>query len=341
MIRVGCLGGGQLGMMLAEAGKNIGIELVLYDENPDACGGKVTELFVGKFNDNIELSNFANNADVFTYEFENVPTFAVETVSKNRPVYPSLQALETSQDRAIEKNLFRELNIPVPDFYLIDSEEELNAAIEKTGTPAVLKTRRMGYDGKGQVIIQLNDNPIEKLNELGGKNLILESFVTFEREVSQISVRDSKQNIIHYPLVENVHEKGILQTSIAPAPKSEEIAKQSQKYAQQILEKLNYVGVLTIELFEKEGQLIANEMAPRVHNSGHWTIEGAKTSQFENHLRAIMGMQLGPTDAIGNCKMTNFIGTVPDPLPYGFVHLYGKEPRPGRKLGHVTRVSPV
>lgn len=341
MMRVGCLGGGQLGMMLAEAGKTIRVESILYDETPEACGGEVTQLVVGKFTDEFALTQFSKQADIFTYEFENVPTIAVETISKTKPVFPGISALQISQDRLSEKFLFKELEIPTAEFFQIDSEIELKSAIESTGIPAVLKTRRMGYDGKGQVIIQIDDNPTEKLNELGGKNLILESFVPFEREVSQISVRNNKGNILHYPLVENVHEKGILRTSIAPAPNSEQISIQSQKFAKNVLEKLNYVGVLTIEFFEKDGQLIANEMAPRVHNSGHWTIEGAKTSQFENHLRAITGMPLGPTDAIGNCEMINFIGEIPDPIPDGFVHLYGKEPRPGRKLGHVTRVSPV
>ncbi len=341
MIRVGCLGGGQLGMMLAEAGKSIRVDLILFDETPDACGGEVTQLVVGKFTDEIALTQFSKQADIFTYEFENVPAVAVETLLKSKSVYPGLKALKISQDRIEEKRLFNELEIKTPEYFAIESLDDLFEGLTVTGLPAVLKTRRMGYDGKGQVIIQEDEDPVQKFEELGGRNLILESFIAFEREVSQISVRDFDKNIFHYSLVENYHEKGILRKSVAPAPHSEELSKQAQKYAEKILNSLEYVGVFTIEFFEKEGQLIANEMAPRVHNSGHWTIEGAKTSQFENHLRAITGMPLGPTDALGNCEMINLVSEIPDPLPEGFVHLYGKDPRPGRKLGHVTRVSPV
>jgi 5-(carboxyamino)imidazole ribonucleotide synthase len=257
-------------------------------------------------------------------------------------VYPPPAALEAAQDRLVEKRFFRGLGVPTPPFEPVESLDRLLRAVEKVGLPAVLKTRRLGYDGKGQRVLRRADDLLPAWEALGGVPLILEGFVPYERELSVIAARSRRGEIRVYPLAENHHGEGILRISIAPAPGLEPtLARRAEEYAAAALERLDYVGVLAIELFQAGGRLLVNEMAPRVHNSGHWTIEGAATSQFENHLRAVSGFPLGETNVLGHAAMVNLIGTLPaiDSLlavPGARVHLYGKAPAPGRKLGHIN-----
>jgi 5-(carboxyamino)imidazole ribonucleotide synthase len=317
---VGCLGGGQLGRMLALAGIPLGLRFRFLDPSAEACAGEVGELLVGTYEDEALLDRLAAGADAVTYEFENVPVAA----ARRARAVPGLRALEEGQDRLREKELFRRLGIPTARF----------GTLEDTGVPAIVKSRRLGYDGKGQRVVRAAE-------PLAGDELA-EELVSFSRELSLIAVRGRDRAVAFYPLAENVHRDGILQVSRAPAlDAAEEVA---QGYARLLLEELDYVGVLALELFEVDGALLANEFAPRVHNSGHWTIDGAVTSQFENHVRAILGWPLGSTAAVGSCAMVNLVGSTPAverllDLPGAHVHLYGKEPRPGRKVGHVTFVD--
>jgi 5-(carboxyamino)imidazole ribonucleotide synthase len=280
-----------------------------------------------------------------TYEFENVPVAVAERLSARTPVFPPPRALDVAQDRLKEKSLFRNLAIGTAPFATVDSREELETAVAAIGLPAVLKTRTQGYDGKGQRVLRRQDDLASAFAGLGGRPLLLEGFVPFDRELSILAARSPTGETAYWPLIENVHRDGILRLSTAPAPDvPQELADQAVAIAENVLEALDYVGVLAIELFQYEGRLLANEMAPRVHNSGRWTIEGAKTSQFENHLRAILGLPLGPTAVSGVSAMANLIGQVPDEaailgIPGAHLHLYGKAARPGRKLGHVTLVE--
>ncbi len=345
-MRVGVLGAGQLGRMMALAGYPLGNTFHFYDTFDDMPAGQVAPLVVGKFSDFKKLAQIAKASDVITYEFENVPVEAVRFIEKSKKVFPSSRILEVAQDRLIEKNCFSTLQIPTPEFYPVCNLGDLQTALKKLGGKAVLKTRRMGYDGKGQVV--LTDGKISNdARQLLKRNpdLILEAFVSFDRELSQVAVRSKKGEIVFYPLVENHHEKGILNYTLAPAPKlSAALTKQARAHVTQLLKRFDYVGAFTVEFFEKKGKLIANEMAPRVHNSGHWTIEGTVTSQFENHVRAITGLPLGSTDMRGYAGMINLIGKLPTVaklcrVPQVHVHTYGKKPRAGRKLGHVTFVA--
>ncbi|MDX6440250.1 MAG: 5-(carboxyamino)imidazole ribonucleotide synthase [Gaiellaceae bacterium] len=316
---VGVIGGGQLGRMLALAGIPLGLSFRFLDPAADAPVRDVGKLLVGEYDDPELLDQLAEGAKVVTYEFENVP---VESARRTRAI-PSARALEVAQDRLAEKQLFRRLGIPT---VRIDDEVQT--------FPAILKTRRFGYDGRGQHLVEARPDP--------DPALILEERVVFDRELSLIAVRGLLGETRFYPLVENVHRDGILRTSRAPAADAPQ--REAEKYADKILDELEYVGVLALELFDVGGQLLANEIAPRVHNTGHWTIEGSETSQFENHLRAILGLPLGSTES-RRALLANLIGTVPKPLdvleiPHAHLHLYGKEPQPGRKLGHVTLVNP-
>ncbi len=341
-IQVGVLGGGQLGRMLALAGYPLGIRLRHLGGPHDTPAGEVAELMVGEYADQAALARFAQGLSVITYEWENVPVESARLLSQYAPVYPPPQALEVSQDRLKEKSFFKELDIGTPEFSAIDSETDLRRELVRIGLPAVLKTRRLGYDGKGQVVLRTAEDASGALSQLGGRDLILEAFVPFERELSIIAVRSVSGETRCYPLIENQHSLGILRLSLAPAPRcTAELQKTAESYALRALDRLQYVGVLAIELFERDGELLANEMAPRVHNSGHWTIEGAETSQFENHLRAILDLPLGVTRPIGWSAMLNLIGEIPERRAVlerdgSHLHLYGKAPRPGRKLGHVT-----
>jgi 5-(carboxyamino)imidazole ribonucleotide synthase len=277
-----------------------------------------------------------------TYEFESIPRSAVRFVAEHVPVFPSPLALETAQDRASEKACFERLKIPTAPFAAVSSMREVREALEHTGIPAVLKSRRLGYDGKGQAVMRSRDEIGSAWVTTGGVPAIVESFVKFARELSIIAVRSRTGELAFYPLVENHHSEGILRFSLAPAPNvSPALQSMAEEYATRVMNELEYAGVLAIEFFETADGLVANEMAPRVHNTGHWTIEGADTSQFENHLRAILGLPLGSTDMAGAAGMVNVIGTEPDvarlrELSDVHVHMYGKAAKPRRKLGHIT-----
>ena len=317
---VGVIGGGQLGRMLALAGIPLGLSFRFLDPAADAPAGEVGELLVGAYDDPALLDRLADGAEAVTYEFENVPVDAARRVG----AIPGAAALEASQDRLVEKQLFRRLGIPT---VRIDDEVE--------AFPALLKTRRLGYDGKGQRLVETRPGTVP--------GHVLEERVSFDRELSLLAVRGRDGETRFWPLVENVHRDGILRTSRAPANDAPQA--EAEAYATRLLAELGYVGVLTLELFEVGGTLLANEFAPRVHNSGHWTIEGAATSQFENHLRAILGFPLGSNESRPSL-MVNLIGALPPQrdvlaIPGAHLHVYGKEPRPGRKVGHVTLVEPT
>jgi 5-(carboxyamino)imidazole ribonucleotide synthase len=317
---VGCIGGGQLGRMLALAGAPLGVRMRFLDPAEDACAGDVGELVVGPYDDPNSLDRLAAGADVVTYEFENVPVDA----ARRAAAVPGPRALELGQDRLVEKELFRRLGIDTASF----------GTLADTGLPALVKSRRLGYDGKGQRVV-------ESYAPLGDDELA-EAIVPFDRELSIVAVRGRDGDTRFYPLAENEHRGGILAVSRAPAhdaPQSE-----AEEIATRLLEQLDYVGVLAVELFDVGGKLLANEFAPRVHNTGHWTIDGADTSQFENHLRAILGLPLGSTAARAENVMVNLVGSLPPldrllAIPGAHLHLYGKEPRAGRKLGHLTLVD--
>jgi 5-(carboxyamino)imidazole ribonucleotide synthase len=341
-VTIGILGGGQLGYMLALAGYPLDFHFRFLDPSPQAPVGRIASRVTAEYTDFEALEKFAHGLALVTYEFENVPVEAARFLQKLVPVYPSTQALETAQDRRSEKLLFQKLGIPTTEFAVVNSAGELDQAVTKIGLPAVLKTCRLGYDGKGQWVLR-SAGDIERVkSEIPSAPLILEKFVNFFRELSILAVRARDGATSFYPLVENHHRSGILRLSLAPAPHlAETLQREAEDAARRILESLGYVGVLAIEMFECDGRLLANEMAPRVHNSGHWTIEGAVTSQFENHLRAVSGLPLGVTHTLGFSAMLNLIGELPDAnelliVPDAHLHLYGKAPRPGRKVGHVT-----
>ena len=339
---IGILGGGQLGYMLALAGYPLGLHFRFLDPSPEAPVGRIANRVTADFNDEQALAKFSHGLEVVTYEFENVPVAAAKFLAERVPVYPSADALEEAQERLREKRLFRRLEIPTTEFAEIAKREGLDAAVNQVGLPAMLKTCRMGYDGKGQWLLRTDDDVEKARAEMPDVPLILEKFVPFSRELSILGVRGRGGEIAFYPLIENHHRGGILRLSLAPAPNlTPNLQQDAENAARKLLKALGYVGVLCIEFFEVGGRLLANEMAPRVHNSGHWTIEGAVTSQFENHLRAILGMPLGSTAAVGVSAMINLIGEVPNSaevlgVSNAHLHLYGKEPRAGRKLGHVT-----
>jgi 5-(carboxyamino)imidazole ribonucleotide synthase len=354
--------------MLALAGYPLGLRFRFFDPAPDSPAGQLAEHVVAEYDDWDALRRFAQGVDAITYEFENVPVETARFLTQFAPVYPPPQALEAAQDRLNEKTLFRRLGIPTPPFAPVDSRGQLDAAVRDLGLPAVLKTRRLGYDGKGQHVLRAPESVDAAWQALGGASLILEGFVPFEREVSVLAVRSRTGESAFYPLVENHHRDGILRLSLAPSTRAPLPAGEGRglenteahslspweragvranlhatacDYASRVTQHLDYVGVLAIEFFQHDGRLLANEMAPRVHNSGHWTIEGAETSQFENHLRAVLGWPLGSTASRGCSAMLNLIGALPEAqavlaLPNAHLHLYGKAPRPGRKLGHIT-----
>jgi 5-(carboxyamino)imidazole ribonucleotide synthase len=342
MTTVGVLGGGQLGRMLALAGYPLGLRFRFLDPNPESPAGQLAERVGEHFDSPAAAACFAPGLSVATYEFENVPVELAWALAQRVPVYPPPAALEASQDRLTEKLLFQRLGLPTAPFSAVGSSAELDRSLREIGLPAVLKSRRFGYDGKGQVVIRGPGDAARAWDVLGGVPLLLEGFVAFEREVSQLAVRGRDGGLAFYPLVENHHEHGILSLTLAPAPGvTADLQERAADLTRRVLEALDYVGVLAIEFFQQGERLIANEMAPRVHNSGHWTIEGAQTSQFENHLHAVLGWPLGAAAALGPCAMVNLIGTPPEApavlaVPGAHLHLYGKSPRPGRKVGHVT-----
>lgn len=339
-MKLGILGGGQLARMLALAGHPLGVSCVVLDPGADACSNVVADQIVAQYADPDALDQFAGEADVATYEFENPPSESVARVGQKIPVYPSADALAVARDRLKEKSLFRELGIGTPDFAAIDSLSDLEAAVACIGLPAVLKTRTLGYDGKGQFVLDADSDLPAIWEETGGVPCILEGFVSFTREVSVIAVRSRNGAIAFYPVTENTHQGGILRVSIPHG--NDSVQKQAEEYIKRLLENLDYVGVLALELFDTHAGLLANEMAPRVHNSGHWTIDGAFTSQFENHVRAVVDLPLGDCSLCHPAvAMVNFIGDMPaadDVLAIKGAHLhaYGKTGRTGRKVGHAT-----
>ena len=344
---VAVLGGGQLGRMLALAGIPLGIVFRFLDPSPDATAGALGLLVVGALGDETAITDVSEGTEVVTYEWEGVPAEGARFVAATgRPVLPPPVALDVTQDRLREKELCRRLGIGIPEFAVVDDRADLERAVKEIGLPAVLKTRRGGYDGKGQTALREPHDVERAWSELGGVPLVLESLVPFDRELSVLSVRGRDGATACWPLVENHHDAGILRRSYAPAPAlTGQLQATAERLVGKILDELEYVGVLAVELFDVHGDLLVNELAPRVHNSGHWSIEGAVTSQFENHLRAILGWPLGSTAAIGVNAMVNCIGAMPDAaavltIPGAHLHDYAKAPRPGRKVGHVTITAP-
>ncbi|MFC3816496.1 5-(carboxyamino)imidazole ribonucleotide synthase [Lysobacter sp. GCM10012299] len=345
MTTVGILGGGQLARMLALSGAPLGLRFLVMDNVADACAGQFAPMVVGDYRDETTLAEFASRVDVATFDFENVPSESAQWLSERVQVFPNPRALATAQDRLAEKTLFQQLGIPVPPFAAIDTREQLDAAIATIGTPCILKTRRLGYDGKGQFRIKSPADADAAWDALGAQaskvGLILEGFIHFERELSVVAVRGRDGEFRAWPLTENWHVDGVLSASLAPARVDSALAELAYEHARKLGEALDYVGVFALELFCRDGELLANELAPRVHNSGHWTIEGSETSQFQNHLRAVLGLPLGDTRMVGLACMLNWIGEMPSATPVlaepgGHWHDYGKSSRAGRKVGHAT-----
>ncbi|UCC24186.1 MAG: 5-(carboxyamino)imidazole ribonucleotide synthase [Gemmatimonadales bacterium] len=342
---VGVVGGGQLGRMTALAGVPMGLRFRFLEPKSPSPVDWVGEVIRGRYDDPAALERFGHGLAVATYEFENVPVEAAQFLERETTVHPAPAALEMAQDRLREKDGFTRLGIPTNPYRAVETRQELEAALEELGRPAMLKTRRMGYDGKGQARIVESGDLEPAWQKLGGRPLLLESFVDFTRELSLVAVRGLEGEFAAYPLVENVHTQGILHRTTAPAPDLDPILQdQAEGYVRRLMDELGYVGTMAVEFFQVEGGLLANEMAPRVHNSGHWTQDGAVTSQFENHLRAILGLPLGSTEPLKWTVMLNLLGELP-PVeavlhePLAHVHLYGKSPRPGRKIGHVNVVA--
>ncbi|MDR7067693.1 5-(carboxyamino)imidazole ribonucleotide synthase [Pseudoxanthomonas japonensis] len=345
MTTVGILGGGQLARMLALSGAPLGLRFLVMDTAADACAGQFAPLLVGDYRDEAALAEFASKVDVATFDFENVPAESAEWLAARVPVFPNPRALAVAQDRLVEKTLFQELGIPVGAFADVGSLDVLRAEVERLGGACILKTRRLGYDGKGQFRIKSPADVDAAWDALGAQaatvGLIVEAFIPFERELSVVAVRGRDGEFRTWPLTENWHVDGVLSASLAPARVETALAEAACAHARRLADALDYVGVFALELFCRDGKLLANEMAPRVHNSGHWTIEGAETSQFQNHLRAVLGLPLGDTCVRGHACMLNWIGEMPDARAVlqeagGHWHDYGKESRAGRKVGHAT-----
>jgi len=350
---IGILGGGQLGRMLAMAAARLGLRCQVFSPDPDSPAFDVVlNATCAEYADVEALELFANDVDVITYEFENVPAAAAMILGARRPVLPERTILETTQDRLAEKDFVKRLGIGTADYADVSSAADLRAAIARIGLPAVLKTRRFGYDGKGQAIIRQGDDPDRIWEDLGTRSAILEAFIPFEREISVIAARSADGHVECFDVTENEHRDHILKISRAPAAIPEALAARARGIAETVANALNYVGVLAVEMFVVQGEggptVLVNEIAPRVHNSGHWTLDGASISQFEQHIRAIAGWPLGKPVRHGPVTMTNLIGDDINgyeqwlTVPGATVHLYGKgAPRPGRKMGHVTQVGTI
>ena len=342
--RIGILGGGQLARMLALSGYPLGFEFVFFDPTPDACAGQVGELMTGDYHNELALEEFCKKVDIVTLDFENVPVETLRFVQKKKPVFPSPEVLEIAQDRLLEKQFCHSIGVPTTEFETINSRSELMFAAKKFNYDAILKTRRMGYDGKGQFRIAKVDDVSQIPEDIFNQDLILEKRIAFNREVSVIVARSGLGELKTWPLCENKHKEGILTTTIVPA-KPQQLDELTTEYAKQMAVALNYTGVMVVEFFQTDDHVYVNEMAPRVHNSGHWSIEGADTSQFENHLRAGLNLPLGSTAMDGMAAMLNWIGAFPEHIlsindRKLYWHVYGKEPRPGRKIGHSTLLAP-
>lgn len=372
-IKIGLLGAGQLGRMLALAGYPLGLEFYFYDPSPEACARHLGHFVQGEWEDKEALSAFCDEVDILSYETENIPLHLVQFLKTRdaNKLFPQLLSLETAQDRYLEKTFFKSLQIKTPDFFPADAWSDVKEIVAHLGLPLILKTRRSGYDGKGQFWIE-TEQDLERLSreweqrfpEPSKADVVLEKKCQFIREWSLIATRSHQGQIAFYDLCLNEHESGILNrtqnvnlamwdmpdlikkqpvfSALKPAA-FQLLQEQAKTMLRSILEKMAYVGVLTLEFFEVDGELWANEMAPRVHNSGHWTLEGAVTSQFENHLRAILGWPLGDPASVGLAEMFNWIGQCPPITPYlrdphAHIHVYGKTPKSKRKVGHVTKV---
>jgi 5-(carboxyamino)imidazole ribonucleotide synthase len=339
---IGVVGGGQLGRMLALAGFPLGEDFLFLDASAETPAGRIAPILCGEFTDRRLLRRLARRSDVITFDWENISVPSLRALGRSVRIAPPLAALAVSQDRRAEKRLFEQLGIPTTRWQAVSSPAQLQRALRSIGLPGVLKTRRMGYDGKGQSVLRSAADAEGAFERLGGVPAIYEELVAFDCEVSIIGVRSRSGEVRIYPLNGNLHRDGILRVTCAPfgAPA---LQRRAAAYLRRMLEHFRYEGVLNIEFFVRGGRLVANETAPRVHNSGHWTIEGAATSQFENHLRAILGLPLGSTAARGHCAMINLVGTMPsrEALLRDGAHLhdYAKTPRPGRKLGHATLVE--
>lgn len=341
MATIGILGGGQLARMLAFAGGPLGHRFLVVDSAADACAAQVAPTIQADWRDFAALESFAAKVDVATFDFENVPAETAQWLTSHTRVFPNPAALAVAQDRLAEKCLFAEIGLSTPAFAAVDDLAGLRAAVATVGLPSVLKTRRLGYDGKGQFVLREPADVERAWSALGGVPLILEAFIAFDLEVSVVAVRSRDGEFRAYPLARNWHRDGILSASLAPYSIGSALEAQAFEHARTLAERLDFVGVLALELFVKGEQLLGNEMAPRVHNSGHWTIEGTPCSQFENHVRAVLGLPLGETSALGPSVMLNWIGSLPNagPVlrePRAHWHDYGKSPRAGRKVGHAT-----
>jgi 5-(carboxyamino)imidazole ribonucleotide synthase len=340
---VGIVGGGQLGRMLALAGYPLGLDFLFLDPAEEPPAAALAPHLHASFSDSRLLRALARRSEVITFDWENVSVNALRALQKEVRICPPLAALAASQDRVSEKRLFERLQIPTTRWRAVGSRRQLERAVRDIGLPGVLKTRTLGYDGKGQAVLESNADIDGAWEKLGAAALLYEEHIAFTHEVSIIGARSASGEVAVYPLSGNVHAQGILRLTRAPyGPSSWQHV--AQRYLLRVLEHFRYTGILTIEFFVQRGRLVANEMAPRVHNSGHWTIEGALTSQFENHLRAILNLPLGSTRALGYAAMINLIGRMPprkELLAFQGLHLhdYAKAPRPGRKLGHCTFVA--
>ncbi len=338
-MKTGILGGGQLARMIALAGFPLAQKFIILDPSQEAGAVPLGQHLQGAYDDETLLEQLAQQADVVTYEFENVPAKAASYLAEHTNIYPPAKALEVSQDRLTEKNFFNSLGITTAPYAEINNLSDLQQAMPNIGYPAILKSRRFGYDGKGQFRIQSEQQLAEAWAAMQDAPSIVEGFIPFQREISIIAARSISGETAFYPLSENQHEGGILR--VARCCHDDPLQTIAEKYVDNLLSALDYVGIIALELFDVHGQLIANEFAPRVHNSGHWTIEGSETSQFENHLRAILDMPLGSTQACGYSAMVNFIGDVAASenilaIPNCHLHLYDKAPREGRKVAHAT-----
>lgn len=344
-MKIGVLGGGQLGWMMILAGSRLGLTFRIFDPSPDAPAGRLGDHVTGAYADDDAVERFVTGLDGATYEFENVPVETARLVATRvQRFHPRPQVLEVAQDRLLQKQLFQRLGLPLPRFAAVDDATQLDAALTEVGAPAVLKSRRWGYDGKGQHVLKTPDDLNRVRSSMGQTPSVLEAFVPFDRELSVIAARSTTGETAFYPASENIHSEGILRVTRAPAVVDAAQQVTIRSIIGRLLDELNYVGVIALEFFEKNGALLINELATRVHNTGHWTIEGAATSQFENHLRAILGWPLGSTAAIGHSGMINLIGVEPDrnqllSIDGAHVYLYGKPAAPGRKLGHITVVA--
>jgi 5-(carboxyamino)imidazole ribonucleotide synthase len=344
---IGIFGGGQLGRMLAMAGAGLGFDIHVYDPDRDCPAGRVaTRIWAAPWDDKGAVQSFAARCDALTFEWENVPAEALDAAESRAPVRPGRKSLELTQDRLTEKTFIREAGCRTVDFAEVGSLAELKSAVENIGRPAILKTRRFGYDGKGQAVIRKDTDLAAAWAEIGENAAILEAFAPFQRELSIVAARTVTGDIAAYPLAENAHSGGILRTSQAPANASTDLEARALEIAAAIGNGMDHVGVFAVELFDVDGELIVNEIAPRVHNSGHWTMDACACSQFEQHIRAVAGWPLGPTEPHSACEMTNLIGE--DVTPWQEIasdrgarlHLYGKRTvRPGRKMGHINRIS--